>query len=72
MIIGAVIIIINQVTTSEAESNPSLNTAKLPDISPMIIFANDNSALPTTLTHEVTSNVFFLSTFFDFERRKIT
>jgi hypothetical protein len=50
-----------EVTTSVAESSPSLNTAILPDKNPTITFSKDKTAFPITLIHEVRRKIFFLS-----------
>ncbi len=49
----AVIRITIDVTTSVAESIPSLSTDKLPAINPTAIFDADRIKLPHTLIHEV-------------------
>ena len=51
--------VINDVSTSLAESIPSAITAKLPDIIPTTILSIDNTALPITATHEAL--IIFLS-----------
>lgn len=54
----------SEITTSEAESIPSLITAKLPDRSPMVILEIDRIALPMVLTHDESIRVLVRKSFF--------
>jgi hypothetical protein len=54
----AVKIITTDITTSAAESTPSLRTAKLPDTKPIAILEAESIAFPIMLTHEVLITIF--------------
>ncbi len=57
-------IMTNEITTSVAESIPSPNTARLPVISPMVIFEKERIAFPMVLIQDArksTVSLFFVA-----------